>query len=352
MKMNAGTVNPHRYRLTHDSQNEELDAYERVSPRNSPRRTTNKLKSTSKINSDLTTKSLGDELQEADPLWRAADSDLEKSTCSTSSEESEKKARAEAFLPENSQKFESDDASTLNGIEELQPTHRGCHKFIPKHEDELFIEIGDSLHVQEEDKDLWCVGINLTTGKKGIFPAAYVTDLSLLYDGSSIKSRAFLLQYYGSVEVKQHRGTNILRESILQVVAIRKEMNSKPSNCKLIVNENGIRMLNLDKRAGSTPPESPSDVRRRLERLLSKVRGDSEEHLYSLKNLSFCGCLPENDRYFAFITKHPLEHKFACHVFHGEDSTNCVADSIGDAFKKYYQQYMTYAHPTEDIYIE
>lgn len=85
----------------------------------------------------------------------------------------------------------------------------------------------------------------------------------------------------------------------------------------------------LFKNTESTPPESPGDVRRRLERLLSKVRGNSDEHLYSLKNLSFCGCLSENDRYFAFITKHPLEYKFACHVFHGEESANCVAEAIG-----------------------
>lgn len=131
---------------------------------------------------------MSDELQEADPKWRTSDSDLEKSTCSTSSEESEKKAKAEALIPENSHKFESEQAVTLKGIEELQPTHRGCHKFIPKHEDELFIEIGDSLHVEEEDKDLWCVGVNLTTGKKGIFPAAYVTDLSLIYGKKDIET--------------------------------------------------------------------------------------------------------------------------------------------------------------------
>ena len=42
--------------------------------------------------------------------------------------------------------------------QELDPTHRGCHKFIPRHSDEIFVEIGDPLHVIEEADDLWCEG--------------------------------------------------------------------------------------------------------------------------------------------------------------------------------------------------
>ena len=63
---------------------------------------------------------------------------------------------------------------------DVDATHRGCHKFVPRHDDELFIEIGDPIFVQLEADDLWCEGINLRTGKTGIFPAAYATDLSFL----------------------------------------------------------------------------------------------------------------------------------------------------------------------------
>ena len=40
----------------------------------------------------------------------------------------------------------------------LDPTHRGLHKFIPRHNDEIEIDIGDPIYVQKEDDDLWCEG--------------------------------------------------------------------------------------------------------------------------------------------------------------------------------------------------
>lgn len=45
-----------------------------------------------------------------------------------------------------------------NDIEMLEATHRGLHKFIPRHEDEIEIEIGDPIYVQKEADDLWCEG--------------------------------------------------------------------------------------------------------------------------------------------------------------------------------------------------
>ena len=40
----------------------------------------------------------------------------------------------------------------------LDPTHRGLHRFIPRHKDELEIDIGDPIYVQKEADDLWCEG--------------------------------------------------------------------------------------------------------------------------------------------------------------------------------------------------
>lgn len=45
-----------------------------------------------------------------------------------------------------------------NDVQMLEATHRGLHKFIPRHEDEIEIEIGDLIYVQKEDDDLWCEG--------------------------------------------------------------------------------------------------------------------------------------------------------------------------------------------------
>ena len=41
----------------------------------------------------------------------------------------------------------------------LDPTHRGLHRFIPRHMDEVEIDIGDPIYVQREADDLWCEGM-------------------------------------------------------------------------------------------------------------------------------------------------------------------------------------------------
>lgn len=50
-----------------------------------------------------------------------------------------------------------------------------------------------------------------------------------------------------------------------------------------------------------------------------------------------CACLSDSPvspalsalRYFGFITKHPADHRFACHVFVSEESTKPLAESVG-----------------------
>jgi hypothetical protein len=44
-------------------------------------------------------------------------------------------------------------------LEILDPTHRGLHRFIPRHPDEIEVDIGDPVYVQKEAEDLWCEGI-------------------------------------------------------------------------------------------------------------------------------------------------------------------------------------------------
>ena len=41
----------------------------------------------------------------------------------------------------------------------LGATHRGTHRFVPRHSDEMAIEIGDSIHVLDEAEDGWCMGM-------------------------------------------------------------------------------------------------------------------------------------------------------------------------------------------------
>ena len=40
----------------------------------------------------------------------------------------------------------------------LEATHRGLYRFIPRHHDEIDLEIGDPIYVQKEADDLWCEG--------------------------------------------------------------------------------------------------------------------------------------------------------------------------------------------------
>ena len=45
-------------------------------------------------------------------------------------------------------------------LELLEPTHRGLHRFVPRHDDEIEVDIGDPVYVQREADDLWCEGEN------------------------------------------------------------------------------------------------------------------------------------------------------------------------------------------------
>lgn len=47
---------------------------------------------------------------------------------------------------------------THHQLELLEATHRALHKFLPRHHDEMEIEIGDPIYVQKEAEDLWCEG--------------------------------------------------------------------------------------------------------------------------------------------------------------------------------------------------
>ena len=43
-------------------------------------------------------------------------------------------------------------------LELLDPTHRGLHRFVPRHRDEITVDIGDPVYVHVEAEDGWCEG--------------------------------------------------------------------------------------------------------------------------------------------------------------------------------------------------
>lgn len=71
-------------------------------------------------------------------------------------------------------RFEGSGGVPFTQLELLEATHRGLHKFVPRHHDEIDLEIGDPIYVQKEADDLWCEGSNILN--QSIF-----IDVSRLY---------------------------------------------------------------------------------------------------------------------------------------------------------------------------
>ncbi|XP_046808188.1 JNK-interacting protein 1 isoform X2 [Lucilia cuprina] len=221
-------------------------------------------------------------------------------------------------------------------LEMLEATHRGLHKFIPRHHDEIEIEIGDPVYVQKEADDLWCEGVNLRTGRQGIFPSAYAVDLDYNeFDPTvqQVKKERYLLGYLGSVETLAHKGTGVVCQAVRKIVG---EYGNSPTGqvCILEISDQGLRMVD---RSG---PNNKKDKKPCI------------DYFYSLKNVSFCAFHPRDHRFIGFITKHPTVQRFACHVFKGSESTRPVAEAVGRAFQRFYQKFIETAYPIEDIYIE
>ncbi|KAM7116656.1 C-Jun-amino-terminal kinase-interacting protein 2 isoform 1-T3 [Molossus nigricans] len=224
----------------------------------------------------------------------------------------------------------------VNG-EEREQTHRAVFRFIPRHPDELELDVDDPVLVEAEEDDFWFRGFNMRTGERGVFPAFYAhavpgpaKDL-LGSKRSPCWVERFDVQFLGSVEVPCHQGNGILCAAMQKIATARKLTVHlrPPASCDLEISLRGVK-LSL-----SGGPE--------LEHC---------SHFFQMKNISFCGCHPRNSCYFGFITKHPLLSRFACHVFVSQESMRPVAQSVGRAFLEYYQEHLDYACPTEDIYLE
>ncbi|CAG2064513.1 unnamed protein product, partial [Timema podura] len=131
-------------------------------------------------------------------------------------------------------------------LELLEATHRGLHKFVPRHHDEIEVEIGDPIYVQKEADDLWSEGVNLRSGRRGIFPSAYAVDTDYSdFDPSipQVKRERYLLGYLGSVETLCHKGTTVLCQAVRKIVGTGRVPKHKPHSCILEVSDQGLRML-------------------------------------------------------------------------------------------------------------
>ncbi|KAL4659513.1 C-Jun-amino-terminal kinase-interacting protein 2-like isoform X1 [Arapaima gigas] len=230
----------------------------------------------------------------------------------------------------------------ING-EEREQTHRAVFRFIPRHADELELDVDDPLFVEEEEDDQWYKGYNMRTGESGIFPAYYAQEVvGQVKEVLGVKRNTawvetFSVQFLGSVEVPYHQGNGILCAAMQKIATTRKRTVHlrPPALCDLEVSLQGVKLImSLNDEYG----------------LLDEF--DRCSHFFQMKNISFCGCHPKNNCYFGFITKHPMMNRFACHVFVSQESMRRVAECVGRAFQEYYQEHLEYACPTEDIYLE
>ncbi|CAB4068643.1 MAPK8IP1 [Lepeophtheirus salmonis] len=225
----------------------------------------------------------------------------------------------------------------LKKLELMDPTHRGLHRFLPRHKDEIEIDnlLGNyKFYVQKEAEDLWCEGVNLSTGEQGIFPLAHVVDVEYNdFDpnlGDDRKER-YLLDYLGSVESSLYKGNAVLCQAVRKIVSA--DNAPRPHTTVLEISDKGIKMV--DKTRPSLQQTSPC-----------------HDYFYSLKNVTFCGFHPRDSHFFGFVTKHPRLPRYACHVFVSDTSTQHIAEGCGRAFSRFYKKFMDTAYPTEDIYLE
>ncbi|XP_029136489.2 C-Jun-amino-terminal kinase-interacting protein 1a isoform X1 [Labrus bergylta] len=222
----------------------------------------------------------------------------------------------------------------LDGVEREQ-SHRAAYRFVPRHADELHLETDDPVLVLNQCEDLWCQGYNMRTGATGIFPAFYAVKVSK--DSDQVQrdgwTEQFMVRFLGSVQVPIHTGNDVLCAAMHKVACNRRSTGQPPPNCVLEVNVKGVKITVQDQ-------------------CHSAHRGDQCFHFFQLKNISFCGCHPKHSKYFGFITKHPDQQRFACHVMMSETTLYPLAVSVGKAFQQYYKQHVGYSCPTEDIFIE
>ncbi|TKS69510.1 C-Jun-amino-terminal kinase-interacting protein 1 [Collichthys lucidus] len=226
----------------------------------------------------------------------------------------------------------------ING-EEKDQSHRAVYRFVPRHDDELELEVDDPLLVEVQSEDYWYEGYNMRTGARGIFPAYYAIEVTKDPESFKVKSSEWMdryrLKFLGSVQVPFHKGNDVLCAA-MQKIATNRRMTVKynpPSSCNLEISVKGIKLAVQ-------------------EDYYACDRSNECNHFFQLKNVSFCGYHPKNSKYFGFITKHPADQRFACHVFVSENSTKPLAESVGKAFQLYYKEFVEVSCPTEDIYLE
>lgn len=263
----------------------------------------------------------------------------------------------------------------------LKPTHRVLYKFCSRHSDEIDLEIGDAVHVLKEHDDQWSEGVNLRTNNRGIFPSALVTDVdynefsivepcSLIGENElklpellnfRIKRERFCLNFLGSIEVCFAKGDQVLDEAIDRITQgnghnlTTPAPSNIPYRCILEVSDIGVRMMS------ETRPNKVQSLINRYNtqcdarKLSTGAKAEQQQqhphdYFFSLLQLTYCGYqVREEQNYFAFITRHPSgQSRHACHVFQAPDTGEDIAETVGQSFQRFYNQFVDVIVPSHD----
>lgn len=93
-------------------------------------------------------------------------------------------------------------------------------------------------------------GVNLRTGRQGIFPSAYAVDMDYSdFDPSApkVKRERYLLGYLGSVETQAHKGTGVVCQAVRRILRNSSHEPPVSQSCILEVSDQGLRMVDRSK---------------------------------------------------------------------------------------------------------
>lgn len=93
-------------------------------------------------------------------------------------------------------------------------------------------------------------GVNLRTGRQGIFPSAYAVDMDYSdFDPTApkVKRERYLLGYLGSVETHAHKGTGVVCQAVRRILRNSTQDPPISQSCILEVSDQGLRMVDRSK---------------------------------------------------------------------------------------------------------
>lgn len=94
------------------------------------------------------------------------------------------------------------------------------------------------------------LGVNLRTGRQGIFPSAYAVDMDYSdFDPTApkVKRERYLLGYLGSVETLAHKGTGVVCQAVRRILRNSSQDPPISQSCILEVSDQGLRMVDRSK---------------------------------------------------------------------------------------------------------